>query len=581
MENNKIDMMNNVIGEKEYKERISLVFNDMANIVKCTYGPYGSTTVIEKSGDVMFTKDGHQTLKRIVYRDNVQNALMDLIFKIATQVAIKVGDGTTTATIAADQLLQKINENEELNKIRPKEFMDLLNKAIELICSTIQKNAIEIDKEGDLNEIYKLAYVSTNGDSNIAEMIRTIYKETGNSAIEYNKSKSNNTTYEIVDGYKMKFMTYIDRIFINKDDGTCNIDRPKILMFNHKVEQNYYDKIIKPALDKAVNENKKLVIIAPYYDKYLLQTIQRTLTLEYKARQTTSSVYLRCGLMNNAYIELFGDFAALTGGTIINEQTAYDICKDNLEFIPEEYFGEVENMIVADHSTFISGFTHKNEAMLKILMDDAISKYIEVMEASEKNSIITDDMISKKQRIAKLKCKMGTINVGGYTELQKSANFDLVEDAVKACESAYLYGYVPGQSVAIQKAIQELLETDISKELKTLLESIYDAFIGVFRILLNNKFKDIPISQYRLEQLVSECIKENSAIDIEQLNYIEVDNSLASVIPTPNYHIFVQVEFNKDIINSCMTDIEILKAASSIVGLLTSSNQFITLRVEY
>lgn len=573
-----IDMMNNVIGEKEYKERISLVFNDMANIVKATYGPYGSTTVIEKSGDVMFTKDGHQTLKRIAYRDNIQNALMDLIFKIATQVAIKVGDGTTTATIAADQLLKSINSNEELSKMRPKEFMDLLNKAIELICSTIQKNAVQIDKDGDLEEIYKLAYVSTNGDSNIAEMIRTIYKETGNSTIEYNKSKSSTTTYEIVNGYKMKFMTYIDRIFINKDDGTCNINNPKILLFNHKVEQNYYDKIIKPALDKAVNENKRLVVIAPYYDKYLLQTIQRTLNLEYRAKQTTSAVYLRCGLMNNAYNELYGDFAALTGGTIINEQTSYDIIKGDFEFKPEEFFGEVEEMVVADHSTFISGFTHKNETMLKVLMDDAVSKYDEVMEASTKNSIITDDMISKKQRIAKLKCKMGTINVGGYTELAKSANFDLVEDAVKACESAYLYGYVPGQSIAVQKAIDELVgKEDIDEKLKLLLSAISFAFVGVFSVLLSNKFKNTTIRIGEIIDLVCDCVEENSAIDLEKLEYNEIDESDGMI----KYESFSNIEYNKEIINSCMTDIEILKAASSIVGLLISSNQFITLKVEY
>lgn len=575
---NKIDMMNNVIGEKEYKKRISLVFNDMANTVKSTYGPYGSTTVIEKAGDIMFTKDGHQTLKRIAYRDNVQNALMDLIFKIATQVAIKVGDGTTTATIAADQLLKSINNNKDLNKMRPKEFMDLLNQAIELICSTIQKNAIQINKDGDLEEIYKLAYVSTNGDSNIASMIQTIYKVTGNSTIEYNKSKSSTTTFELVAGYKMKFMTYIDRIFINKDDGTCNVDKPKILLFDHKVEQNYYDKIIKPALDKAVNEGKKLVVIAPYYDKYLLQTIQRTLNLEYRAKQTTSSIYLRCGLMNNAYNELYGDFAALTGGTIIDEQTAYDIYKDNLEFKPEEFFGEVEEMIVSDHSTFISGFTHKNEAMLKILMDDAISKYNEVMEASTKNSIITDDMISKKQRIAKLKCKMGIINVGGYTELSKAANFDLVEDAVKACESAYLYGYVPGQSIAVQKAITELINRDdIDEKLKMLLATISLAFIGVFSVLLSNKFKNVKINIDEIIDLVNDCVEENSAIDIEKLEYGGPKESNDSI----PYKTFCNIEYNREIINSCMTDIEILKAASSIVGLLTSSNQFITLKVEY
>ena len=147
---NKIDMLNNVICESEYKERVSLVFNKVADILKSTYGPYGCNTVIQKKTDVMFTKDGHQTMKYINFRDDVQQTIMDLLFKIATQVAIKVGDGTTTATIAADQLLKFMNENETLNSMRSKDFMDLLSSVVDEICNKIRENSIEIDKEGNL-----------------------------------------------------------------------------------------------------------------------------------------------------------------------------------------------------------------------------------------------------------------------------------------------------------------------------------------------------------------------------------------------------------------------------------------------
>lgn len=93
--------------------------------------------------------------------------------------------------------------------------------------------------------------------------------------------------------------------------------------------------------------------------------------------------------------------------------------------------------------------------MFKLLHDEAISKYNDVIEASEKSAHITDALINAKQRLSKMRCKMGVINVGGFTELEKSANYDLVEDAVKACESAYLYGYVPGQSISIRTAIKK------------------------------------------------------------------------------------------------------------------------------
>ena len=558
---NKIDMLNNVICESEYKERVSLVFNKVADILKSTYGPYGCNTVIQKKTDVMFTKDGHQTMKYINFRDDIQQTIMDLLFKIATQVAIKVGDGTTTATIAADQLLKFMNENEEIKSMRSKDFMDLLSSVVDEICDKIRENATEINKDGDLNEIYKLAHVATNGDTTIPEIIRYIYLQTSNPAIEYNKAKGAETNYEIIEGYKMQFMKYIDKIFVNSDDGTCAIKEPEILMFDHGIEQEYYDKIIKPALDKTVQKNKRLVVIAPFYDSHLLQTFRRTLVHEFKFTQSTSAVYVRCGLINNHYNNLYEDFGALVGAQIMTEQVAADILEDKIKYDPEEFIGRVDTIVIGENSTTISGFSNKDENMFKLLHDDAVNKYNEVMEASEKSAHITDALINAKQRLAKMHCRMGVINVGGFTELEKSANYDLVEDAVKACESAYLYGYVPGQSTAIRKAISELAirlnmsDGDTEQINKyNMLEIIDNAFVGVVQVLINNKYKNNPVS---FDDTKTQC---NSAMVYGGVIDITNDNKL-----------------NKDVINSCMTDIEVLKATTSIIGLLLGSNQFISI----
>lgn len=560
MENKNIDMMNNVIDENEYKERVSLVFNKVADILKSTYGPYGCNTVIQKKTDVMFTKDGHQTMKYIAFRDEIQQTIMDLIFKIATQVAIKVGDGTTTATIAADQLLKHIQKDESLSAMRSKDFMDLLSEVVDEICDTIREDATIINKEGDLNEIWKLASVATNGDFIIPSIITDIYQKTDNPAIEYNKAKGAETNYEIIEGYKMQYMKYIDRIFINSDDGTCNVKDPEILLFDHRIEQEYYDKIIKPALNEVYQKGRRLIVVAPFYDSHLLQTFRRTLVNEFKCTQTTSAVYVRCGLINNHFNELYEDFAALCGSQIITEQVAVDIMEEKIEYEPEEFLGRVSNMVIGENSTTISGFVNKNESMFKLLHDEAISKYNDVMEASEKSAHITDALINAKQRLSKMRCKMGVINVGGFTELEKSANYDLVEDAVKACESAYLYGYVPGQSISIRTAIKKIMENNEEKspEKTALILAIDDAFIGVVQILLNNKFKKDPLSFDDVRTLTSKSVNNKSAIDI---NNMDKENAV----------------LNSDVINSCMTDIEVLKAASSIIGLLLGSNQLISL----
>ena len=594
-----INMNNNVISEEEYKKRLNLLFEDVSNILSKTLGPFGATSVLDKVGDVMLSKDGWQVLKKLAYMDEVQNTLLGLLVKIAHQVVMRVGDGSTTSIVGANQLLKQIEKISNNTDLRPKQLLDTLERVVDDICEKIQQNAIPINKDGDLEEIYRLAMVSTNGDKGVSEMIRTIYKETGNPAIEFNKSKSTETTYEILKGYKLQFMTYIDRIFINNDNGTCKINKPMVLMFDHKLEHEYFETLLQPAIRYACNNDRRLVVVAPYYDSYLLQKFSRDIAYEFKATKTTNVVYARASLMDEYRTELFNDFAALCGCSVINENIVYEITHEQLEYKPEEYIGEVEEMELGEQSTFAKGFIRKNETMLDILEKDAISKYQELCEASESSTTITEAMVNAKQRMSKLKCNMGVINVGGSTELAKIANYDLIEDAVKACESAYLFGVTPGQTIGIQTAIRDLLCSEKYKEDKTgciFLEAISHAYRDVTRILLENKFKqNIPDSV--MVNLVERSVKEQSVIDVEKTEFEFVSHvATAHMKPTQRFfhrfktllnkelnetheHVFIQELFlNSNIINSCKTDIEVLKATSGIIGLLLSSNQYVAVR---
>lgn len=603
MDKSKINMTNNVVTEDEYRLRINLLFDDVSNTLSKTLGPYGATSVLDKVGDVMLSKDGWQVLKKLAYMDEIQNTLLGLIVKIAHQVVMRVGDGSTTSVVGANQLLQQIDEIGRKTKLRPKQLLDTLEEVVSDICDRIQQNAVPINKEGDLEEIYKLALVSTNGDADIAEMIRTIYKETGNPAIEFNKSKSSYTTFEILKGYKLQFMTYIDRIFINNDNGTCNVKKPIILMFNHKLEQDYFEKIIQPAIRAAIHRGQRLVVVAPYYDSFLLQRFARDLSLEFKATKTSTVVYTKASLMDEHRADLFNDFAALCGCTIINESIALDVLKGDLEFKPEDYLGEVEEMDIGEQSTFATGFNHKDEAMLNILEKDAISKYQDLHEAAESASTITEALVNAKQRMSKLKGNMGIINVGGSTELAKMANFDLVEDAVKACESAYLFGVSPGQTIGIQTAIRDLKEIEQDKIKRLFLDAISNAYRDVTRILLENKFKE-RIPNRIMNALIESSIRTQAVIDIERTEIEFIEMALVDDISKPNGN-FIQRIIHKlerligikdiddvlapeaivrdlymddTIINSCKTDIEVLRATSGIVGLLLSSNQYVAVR---
>ena len=601
-----VNMMNNVISEEEYKRRLNLLFEDVAGILSKTLGPFGATSVLDKVGDVMLSKDGWQVLKKLAYMDEVQNTLLGLLVKIAHQVVMRVGDGSTTSIVGANQLLKQIEKIADNTDLRPKQLLDTLEEVVEDVCVRIQQNAVPINKDGDLDEIYRLAMVSTNGDEGVAEMIRTIYKETGNPAIEFNTSKGTETTYEVLKGYKLQFMTYIDRIFINNDNGSCKVKRPMILMFNHKLEQEYLETFLQPAIKYAINHDRRLVVVAPYYDSYLLQKFSRDIALEFKATKTTSVVYARASVMDDYRVELFNDFAALCGCEVINENTAYEILHEQLEYKPEEYIGEVEEIELGEQSTFAKGFIKKNEAMLDILEKDAISKYQEMCEANESNTTITEALVNAKQRMSKLKCNMGVINVGGSTELAKVANYDLIEDAVKACESAYLFGVTPGQTLGIQTAICDLKESKKYKNDKIgfmFLDAISRAYRDVTRIFLENKFKQ-NIPDDLMESIVNRSIREQAVVDLEKtefdfINALPVENiskedgnfiqrlihkieeifHLNDVDKVDDVVVIRDLHLDATIINSCKTDIEVLRASAGIIGLLLSSNQYIAIKL--
>lgn len=554
----------NVIEEDEFKNRVRKVFEMVANCLSKTLGPYGSTTILEKFGDVHITKDGWQLLKKIKFQDPTNANILELLINISAQVVIKVGDGSTSSIIAADALLHAIENDDTLKNVRPKELLDSLSSVVNKICQVIEDNAIQIDKSENATyeDIRNIASISTNGDTEIPAMIQEIYQKTNNPTIEFVKSKDNKTKVEIINGYKMPFMTYMDRLFINNDEGTCILKNPMILMFDHKIDRDYYDTIITQYKNKALQENRKLVVIAPYYDQFLLDRLSRELQMQHRQLGETLEVYVRVSLMNDHMSDLYNDLSALLGTIIITQNLVDEILDTKKQMTTQEMFdmqieGTVEKIVIGEKATLFTGFNNTDEKRYDLLMNDAISKYEKQIEKDKEFSIVNDTAFKLKQRISKLKCIMGSISVGGSSELEKTANYDLVEDAVKACESAYTYGYNIGQNMAIQKALFELLtkKYETLTEIETILiNNIGIAFENVLRRVMSNKNPNVSIGF--VETVVQEGIATNKCYDL------------------------ITETTTDKIINSCRTDVEILRATTSIIGLLISSNQYISIAIQ-
>ncbi|WP_304576697.1 TCP-1/cpn60 chaperonin family protein [Romboutsia ilealis] len=557
----------NVISENEFKKRVRKVFEMVADCLSNTLGPYGSTTILEKFGDVHITKDGWQLLKKISFQDPTNANILQLLINISAQVVIKVGDGSTSSIIAADELLKAIENDSELRNVRPKELLDSLSTVVNKICEVIEKNATQIDKSENATyeDIKNIATISTNGDIEIPAMIQEIYLKTHNPAIEFVKSKDNKTKVEIINGYKMPFMTYLDRLFINNDEGTCILKNPMILMFDHKIDRDYYDTIIAQYKNKALQENRKLVVIAPYYDQFLLDRLSRDLQLQHRQLGETLEVYVRTSLMNDHMSNLYVDLSSLLGTVIITQNVVEEILDTKNPISTQEMFdmnldGTVEKIVIGEKATLFTGFINKDENRYNLLMNDAISKYNKQVETDKELSLVNDTSFKLKQRISKLKCVMGSISVGGSSELEKTANYDLVEDAVKACESAYIHGYNIGQNMAIQKAIYDIINennnstSQLSLIEDSLIKVIGNAFTNVLRRVIINK--DPNVTYEEVSKIINNGVFNNKCLNL------------------------ITDEPTSDIINSCRTDVEILRATTSIVGLLISSNQYISIAIQ-
>lgn len=541
----------NVIDDTRFKEKITTVFKMVSDALSKTLGPYGSTTIIEKFGEMHITKDGWQVLKNIRFEDPVCNNIMMLLLRISAQVVIKVGDGSTSSIVAANAFLEEFNKRyEDVKHIRSKEFMQILNNCVDTIVKRIYETAHSIDKNGDFSEIFNLAYISTNGDEEIAKMVQELYVKTGNPAIEYVKSKTEKTYYEIIDGYTGN-MTYIDNIFITNDDGNCVVTNPIILMFDHKVDVETSLPIISAAAMKAAEKGTRLIVIAPAYDKLLLENIRKNVLIEFKAKGTSTVVYVRASLVNNVSHDLYNDFSVLAGAQVISEQWANEVTEENIT----DYLGEVSEIVIGEKNTLIRGFVSRNDNMYEKVVADATTKYNNMLADNENRGIVDPKLNELKQRVMKLKCTMGIINVGGNTTLEKTANFDLVEDAVKACESAYNHGYNCGGSTIIPYIIRSMARNSNDVDINTIYDMIASAFITVYKCVLNNKYN------YTNDDIVDIIVEE-------------------SVTNADTCFDLVYEEYSNKIINSCETDIEILKATVSIISLLISSNQYISITTE-
>lgn len=325
----------NVISKEEFERHTKEVFAALGKTLAKSFGPYGAPTIIYKHPFSHVTKDGFtiaMSLSTNVAKTYTNQAVANMATDICGRMNNAVGDGTTTAIVATNNIYQSYMEKRdwfESNGVLPRNILTEFILAKKNIREELETRAIPIHLEGDaedddemVNSIRKVVNISSNADEEITNTLTNLYREFGYPSITCEKSVDGVERVEIVNGYRLPlFIT--DEMYINSDDQTMQLEEADVLVFTCKVTDSLYDNIIAPALVNAKYLGHHLLLCCPSIDEVLLdRVVAPMLRAEYKQRKDVSLVICCYKAANSYQRKTIDDFAMLCHTTPIDRALA-------------------------------------------------------------------------------------------------------------------------------------------------------------------------------------------------------------------------------------------------------------------
>lgn len=539
----------NVISKEEFENRTKKVFHILWETLSKSFGPYGAPTLICNYPYQHVTKDGFTIMKNLSFDTSetlVDQTISDMAADICGRLNYTVGDGTTSAIIATNGIYQqylKYKEELDRNMILPRDVIYKFNELKDVIIEKLEKKAKPV-RTADLDELYKniydVVYISSNGDKLITEYIADLYKELGAPGITCVKAPDGITKKKLIEGYKYE-LYLADRLYINNDDKTMNLDNADIVIFSTKITENTYKKIIKPLNLECRTRGRHLIVCAPSFDETALsQVISPELNAEYRKTHDVNLVLTRYRAISEHTRRLANDFSVLMNTDIIDREKEKQIIDKVNTGTPISSLFNIDDRGIVGTSciafsdegaiNYIHGVDELPEGFsaskrLIPLQDDAIrlgfvrkcslgltsSQFVEleydenryqaalkeaedILEETERKyqklGTFNIETFLCQERLYSLKLKMGIIEVGADSELSQSMFKDAVDDAVKAAESAFKHGIVMGCNLNLLQILDELRLSETDELNKILLGILYYGMTSMYSTVLTNAFND-------------------------------------------------------------------------------------------
>ena len=436
----------------------------LANAVKVTLGPKGRNVIISKAfGAPTVTKDGVSVAKEIELENELENMGAQMVKEVASKTNDLAGDGTTTATVLAQAIV-----NEGLRNVaagaNPMDLKRGIDKAVAAIIADLEKQAQKVGNSSE--KIKQVAAISANNDNTIGELIATAFTKVGKEGvITVEEAKGMETYVDVVEGMQFD-RGYLSPYFVtDADKMIADLENPYILLFDKKIS-NLQE--ILPILEPVAQSSRPLVIIAEDVDGQALATL-----VVNKLRGGLKIAAVKAPGFGDRRKAMLEDIAILTGGTVISEERGFSLENATLDLL-----GTAETITIdKDNTTIINGAGNAADIKARV---NQIKAQIETTTSDY-------DKEKLQERLAKLAGGVAVLYVGAASEVEMKEKKDRVDDALHATRAAVEEGIVAGGGVALVRAKHALTKiTTENLDETTGVQIINKAIEAPLRIIIAN-----------------------------------------------------------------------------------------------
>ena len=425
--------------DTEVRSGLKAGVDKLANAVKVTLGPKGRNVILQKQfGVPHITKDGVSVAKEIELEDPIENIGAQLVKEVASKTADQAGDGTTTATVLAQEIFTLGVKNVAAGA-NPMDLKRGIDDAVNIVVKELEKIAKPIKTS---KEIEQIATISANNDSEIGQMIALAMDKVGKDGIiTVEEAKGTETEVKTVEGMQID-KGYLSPYFVtNQESMDAQLESPYILIYDKRISAM---KDILPILEATAQTNKPLLIIADDIDGEALATL-----VVNKMRGILKVAAVKAPAFGDRRKETLEDIAILTGGVVISEELGLSLDKVKLSDL-----GNAEKIVIdKDTTTIINGGG----------TSEAIKSRIDVIKNQIEKSTSDYDKEKLQERLSKLSGGVAILYIGATTEVEMKEKKDRVDDALHATRAAVAEGIVPGGGVALIRAQPALANMNYSK----------------------------------------------------------------------------------------------------------------------